>query len=49
MAAELTRKNKAGELATDEQKAEFRSSWDWARMTEQDMDVWNKIFEFLEK
>ena len=49
MAAELTRKNKAGELKTDEAKAEFRSSWDWAKMTEQDMSVWGKIFEFLEK
>ena len=49
MSAELERKTKAGELKTDEQKAAFRSAWDWARMTEQDMDVWNKIFEFLEK
>ncbi len=46
---DLSEKNKNGELKTDEEKAAFISSYDWYRMTEQDMDIWNKIFEFIEK
>ena len=48
MSAEYERRLKSGELKTDEQKAEFKALWDWNRMTEQDMDVWGKIFEFLD-
>lgn len=46
---ELSKRRKKGKLSTEEEKAKFRSSFDWMRMTEQDSDVWNKIFEFLEK
>ena len=47
--AALTEKKKKGELATDEAKAEFVGSFDWYKMTEQDMSVWDKILAFLEK
>ena len=43
---EKLRKN---ELSTDEEKASFRALYDWRRMTAQDMDVWNTIFDFLDK
>ena len=49
MSAVLTAKNKKNALCTDEAKAAFQSSWDWVKMTEQDMDVWQKIFVFLDK
>ncbi len=45
--AELTKKLKKKELATEEQKKAFRDSYDWWFMTQQDMEVWNKIFEFI--
>ena len=45
----LRQKNKKKELTTPEKKAEFVASFDWYKITEQDADVWNKIFEFLEK
>ncbi len=45
---DLRKKNKKGELKTDEEKAAFVSSYNWRRMTEQDMDIWNMIFEFIE-
>ena len=35
--------------ATPEEKAAFVERFDWRRMTEQDDEVWNKIFEALEK
>jgi dipeptidyl aminopeptidase/acylaminoacyl peptidase len=33
---------------SDKEKADFVSSFDWNRMTEQDETVWNKIFAHLE-
>ena len=33
---------------TDEEKKSFRNSFDWHRMTAQDDNVWDRIFEFLE-
>ena len=39
---------KKGRLSTPEQKAEFVSSFDWKRMTEQDNAVWEKIFNCLD-
>ena len=33
---------------SDEEKSKFVSSYDWVRMTEQDMDVWSKILAHLE-
>ena len=47
--ATLTEKLKKKELETEQQKAEFVASYDWWAMTTQDMDVWNRIFEFIEK
>ena len=48
MSAEYERKKKSAELETAEQREAFRNSWDWERMTAQDMNIWNKIFEFLD-
>jgi pimeloyl-ACP methyl ester carboxylesterase len=45
--ADLTAKQKAGELETPAQKSAFVASWDWHRMTEQDEGVWAEIFETL--
>lgn len=45
---ELTRKTKKKQLQTAEQKAAFRASFDWERMTAQDEAVWEEIFDFLE-
>ena len=46
--AELTAARKKKMLSTPEARAEFRARFDFDRMTVQDMDVWNKIFAFLE-
>ena len=46
--ATLTKKLKNKELETEQQKKAFVAAYDWWAMTEQDMDVWNKIFEFIE-
>ena len=46
--AELTAKMKLGELTTDDEKHAFRDSFDWDRMTEQDTELWNQIFAFLD-
>lgn len=42
-------KIRAGELSTAEGKAEFLKGFDFAAMTEQDEEVFAKIFEFLKK
>ena len=34
---------------TEEEKFVFKSSFDWAKMTEQDEEVWNIIFNHLDK
>lgn len=47
--ATLTEKLKKKELETAQQKKAFVDSYDWWAMTIQDMDVWEKIFEFFEK
>lgn len=33
---------------TPEDCERFRNSWDWMRMTEQDAEVWARIFDFIE-
>lgn len=48
-ASERTRLLKRGLLSSEEQKREFISRFDWRRMTEQDGDVWARIFEFFDK
>ena len=45
--AALAEKTKKKELETDFQKAEFKASWDWNRMTAQDEKVWAEIFKTL--
>lgn len=46
--ASLTKKIKKKELETEAQKAAFKKSYDWYRMTEQDERVWKCIFKFLD-
>ena len=43
--AKFRKKNKA---PTDAEKQEFVSGFDWAAITEQDADLWNRIFDFLD-
>ncbi len=45
---DLNSKAKKGLLETEDEREKFRNSYDWIRMTEQDMNVWNRIFEFLD-
>ena len=40
---------KKKKLSTDEEKKAFLEKYDFNKMTEQDEDVWNKIFEHLSK
>ena len=44
----MRNKLKAKKKVSDEEKARFVSSFDWAKMTEQDQNVWKKIFEILD-
>lgn len=44
----LSKKIKAHQLSTDEEKKNFVNSFDWWKMTAQDEKVWDKIFDFLE-
>ena len=44
----LSKKLKKKELVTDEQKKAFVESFDWWKMTAQDENIWEKIFNFLE-
>ena len=44
----LRKLRRRGKLNTDEEKAAFRKSFDWYRMTAQDPAVWQTIFEFLD-
>ena len=36
-------------LQTQDQKENFKNSFDWDKITKQDEKVWKKIFEVLEK
>lgn len=45
---DLTAMRKKKKLATDEAKAEFVGKFDFVRMTVQDMEVWQRIFDHLE-
>ena len=47
--ATLTEKLKKKQLETPQQKEAFVASYDWWRMTQQDMDVWDRIFAFIEE
>lgn len=41
--------NKDGILVEPEDYEEFNSQFDWYNITEQDMEIWTRIFEVLEK
>jgi len=45
----LTKARKRGMLKTEEEKTAFKNSYDWAKMTEQDTELWDKIIDFLSK
>lgn len=45
----LSAKLKKHELSSDEAKKSFVESFDWWKMTAQDENVWDEIFEFLDK
>ena len=45
----LKTKKKKKTLSTDEEKQALIDAFDWKRMTAQDMSLWDKIFDFLEK
>lgn len=47
--AARTAKQKAGELATADEKRAFLSQYDWYRMTAQDDGIWQTILAHLEK
>lgn len=46
---DLRARLKKKQLSTDEEKAAFVASYDWVRMTEQDKELWDKIFDFISK
>ena len=46
---EHSRMKKKGMLVSEEDKRAFVDSYDWHRMTEQDENLWEHIFKFLEK
>ena len=46
---ELTALKKKNKLKTAGEKAEFVAKWDFLKMTEQDAELWQTIFNFLEK
>ena len=48
MTSAMTEGIKKKSFETPEDAEKFRTSWDWHKITEQDEDVWNKIFNFLE-
>lgn len=47
--ADLAARAKKKALASDRQRSEFVASYDWRRMTMQDEDVWQEIFNTLDK
>lgn len=48
MTAAMTEGIKKKAFETEEAVNEFRNSWDWNAITEQDEELWNKIFDFIE-
>jgi dipeptidyl aminopeptidase/acylaminoacyl peptidase len=40
---------KEGKLTTKEEIDEFNNSFNWWKLTEQDPEIWNKVFEVLNK
>ncbi len=48
MSEALQKGIKKKSFKTPEDCERFRSSWDWMKMTEQDLAVWDKIVDFIE-
>lgn len=46
---DIMHKRRHGELSTAEQREKFKGLWDWDRMTAQDPEIWEMIFEHLDK
>ncbi len=44
----MTEGLKKNAFKTPEDAKKFRTSWDWNAITEQDEELWNKIFDFIE-
>ena len=44
----IDRKMKKKELSDESARRAFVDSYDWNRMTAQDENVWERIFEFLD-
>jgi len=49
MSKAMTEGMKKNAFKTPEDAEKFRTSWDWDKMTEQDGELWGKIFDFLER
>ena len=48
MSAAMTEGSKKKSFETPEAAEDFRNSWDWEKITEQDGELWDKIFNFIE-
>ena len=48
MSKAMTEGMKKKAFETTEAVDAFRNSWDWEKITEQDEEIWNKIFDFIE-
>jgi len=48
MSKAMTEGMKKKAFETAEAVDTFRNSWDWEKITEQDEEIWNKIFDFIE-
>lgn len=48
MSGAMTEGMKKNSFKTPEDAEKFRTSWDWHRITAQDVELWNKIFDFIE-
>ena len=48
MSKAMTEGMKKKAFETTEAVDTFRNSWDWEKITEQDEEIWNKIFDFIE-
>lgn len=48
MSKAMTEGMKKKAFETTEAVDAFRNSWDWEKITEQDEELWNKIFDFIE-
>ena len=48
MSKAMTEGMKKKAFETTEAVEAFRNSWDWEKITEQDEELWNKIFDFIE-